>query len=154
MSVNTPEVFILDDQDHYVTVKVIGFYNATTNANTVIVTANTLRGANTSQPCILSLTAATYTSSMNNGFLAIEYISSVNSNSKAITMGRFNDGIFNQYIPNSANTPTGDINLLQQSLGSADAFTLVLTFVKEFQGTYWSNNRIGSGSWANTQVGY
>jgi hypothetical protein len=154
MAVNVPEVLVLDDQDHYVTVKVIGFYNAATNANSVIVTANTLRGANTSLPCILSLTAATYTSSMNNGFLAIEYVSSVNANSKAITMGRFNDGIFNQYIPNSANTPTGDINLLQQSLGSADAFTLVLTFVKEFQGTYWASPSRGAGAWANTQVGY
>jgi len=30
---------------------------------------------------------------------------------------------------------------------------LIATFVKEFQGTYWSGNK-GAGAWANTQIGY
>lgn len=153
MAVNTPEVVVLEDQDHFATIKIVGFYNQATNSNTVILTANTLKGANTSLPCILSITAIEYSSSMNNGFLAIEYVSSVNSNSKAFTCGRFNDGSFNRYIPNSANTPSGDLNLLLQNLGNADAFTLMITVQKEFQGLQWANN-YGAGAWANTQAKY
>ncbi len=154
MSANVPEVFVLDDTDHQSVIKITGYYTAACTTNNTIVTANTLKGANTSLPCILSITALEYTSSIANGHVDVEFVSTVNANSKAITVGRANDGQWNRYIPNSANTASGDINLNQIGLSSGDSFTLIITCLKEFRGVYWDNTGRGSGAWANTQIGY
>ena len=154
MAVNIPEVFIIDDTDKQTVVKVTGFYNTATTQNTKIITANTLYGANASRPCILSLGAMEYSSSIANGFVSLQFIGN-GSNSNALIAGRANDGAWNRYIPNSgAFPPTGDINLFQSGLAGGDTFNMVLTFVKELQGTVWTGNNYGSGAWANTQYGY
>lgn len=151
---NTPEVFILDDTDHQAVIKITGYYVSAQTANVKIVTANTLRGANTSLPCILSIGAMEYTSSINAGYVAVQFIGNT-SNSNAFTVGRCNDGQWNRYVPNSGPAlPTGDLNLQQVNCAANDSFTIILTLIKEFQGMYWAGSNYGAGAWANTQNGY
>ena len=154
MAANAPEVYIIDDTDKHTVVKVIGYYTQATAQNTLIVQANTLRGACTTKPCILSIAAVDYSASLANGLVAIEFIGSANV--AGYVFGRANDGNFIRYIPNCAGAPTGDINLRQQGFSGNDCFDLVITFVKEYQGTYWNaaSGMLGSGAWANAQYGY
>ena len=154
MAANTPEVYIIDDTDKHVVVKVIGYYTTATTQNTQLFSANTLRGADNTKPCILSIAAVDYSASIANGYVAVEFMGAANQ--KGYVFGRANDGNFIRYVPNAAGAPTGDINLNQVGLAGSDVFDLVITFVKEFQGTYWNiaAPTRGSGAWANTQYGY
>jgi hypothetical protein len=151
MAANSPEIAILDDQDHQVVVKIVGYFTAATTSNTIL-QANTFKGANTSiSPCLLSLVNFLYTTSMANGTVSLEWVGS--SNVRAVSAGHFNDGEINKYIPNNATTPTGDLSIRIDNASPNDSFTIVATLLKEFQGTYWSGNK-GAGAWANTQIGY
>ena len=164
MLYNTPQTQILDDQDHQTVVKITGYYNAATNANTLVVQANSLFGANASLPCILGLNSIEYSTSINNGFVALEWVSTANQNTTITSAGRFNDGAFARYIPNNANTPTGDENLVTQGLAPGDSYTLIVSFLKEYQGQNLRNNNYlgpvantvnyGAGAWANAVAAY
>jgi len=154
-TVNVPEVFILDDTDKQTVVKITGFYNTATTQNTQVVTANTLKGASNTLPCILSIGAMEYSTSIANGFIALEFIGSGSANSNALLAGRANDGAWNRYIPNSGAAPTtGNLNLFQSGLGAGDSFSIIVTLIKEFQGTYWTGTNYGAGAWTAAETGY
>ena len=162
MLYNTPQVQIIDDQDHQTVVKITGYYNAACTTNTLVVQSNTLFGANTSRPCILAVNSWEYSTSLSNGFIALEWVSTVNQNTTIMTAGRFNDGAIARYIPNNANTPTGDVNLVTANAQPGDSFSLTVSFMKVFEGSKGANNYLGAvsnagygtGAWANTQAGY
>ena len=162
MLFNTPQVQIIDDQDHQAVVKITGYYNTGVNANNLVVQANTLFGANNSRACILSVNSWEYSSSLSNGFITLEWVSTANQNTTIFSVGRFNDGAIARYVPNNANTPTGDINLVTANAQPGDCFSIVLSLMKEFNGNKIANNYLGvvttgangAGAWANTQAGY
>lgn len=171
MLFNTPQVQIIDDQDHQAVVKITGYYNTATSANTLVVAANTLFGGNTSLPCILAVNSWEYSSSLANGFIALEWVSTTNQNTTIMTCGRFNDGAIARYIPNNANTPTGDVNLVTANAQPGDSFSLTVSFLKQLQGQTLTTPNVagnvqnylgnvtpvvnyGAGAWANTQAGY
>ena len=153
MAVNVPEVVVIDDNDHQTVLKIVGFFNAATSSNTKI-QANTFKGANTSiTPCLVGVVNILYSTSFSNGSIALEYVSTVNTNTRIAQVGRCNDGELNKYVPNNANTPSGDMNINIANAGANDSFTMYVTCLKEMQGAYWAFNA-GAGAWANTQVGY
>ena len=143
---NTPQVQVIADDDHQAVIKITGYYNSGNTSNTVVLVSNTLFGANGSRPCLLAVNAYEYSTSINNGFIALEWVSTVNSNTTIVTSGRFNDGAVNRYIPNNANTPTGDVNMFVSGLASGDSYTLVVSFLKLFTGVTISGNLQGQGS--------
>jgi hypothetical protein len=162
MLLNTPIITVLDDQDHQSVIQISATY-AATNAgfNVVVIQANTLYGANTSLPCIICVNDVQYTSSIANGSLVIEYVSSGNANSPICTFGRANDGEIVRYFKNQANTPTGDINLFGQNLEANDSFTIIISVLKEYLGCSWASiatmnvgQNYGAGAWANAQAHY
>ena len=168
MLLNVPQVQIIDDNDHQTVVKITGMYTAACTANTVVIKSNTLYGANTSLPCLLAVNSWEYSTSLANGFIALEWVSTFNANTTIMTSGRCNDGGVSRFIPNNANTPTGDINLVTANAQPGDSFTLTVSFLKMLSGYQLvsgnANNYLGaivantfgygSGAWANTQVGY
>jgi uncharacterized membrane protein len=168
---NAPQVQIIDDQDHQTVVKITGCYTAACTANTLVVQSNTLFGANTSLPCILAVNSWEYSSSLANGFISFEWVSNGNTNTTIMTCGRFNDGTIARYIPNNANTPTGDVNMWTANAQPGDSFSITISFLKQYQGqtltfptvtgnvqTYIGNvasiTNYGAGAWANAQAQY
>lgn len=168
---NAPQVQIIDDQDHQIVVKITGYYTAACTANTLVVQANTLFGANASLPCILGVNSWEYSSSLANGFISFEWVSNGNTNTTIMTCGRFNDGAIARYIPNNANTPTGDVNMWTANAQAGDSFSITISFLKEYDGqtlrmplvsgnvnTYLGNANVisayGAGAWANAQAAY
>jgi hypothetical protein len=164
MLLNAPQVQIIDDNDHQTVVKITGVFSAATSSNTVVVQANTLYGANASLPCILTVNCWEYSSSLSNGSIVLEWVSTANQNTTILTAGRANDGGFARIIENNANTPTGDVNLAILGAAGGDSFSLTVSFLKKFQGqTQKGSNYLGAvpsvvnfgaNAWANTQVGY
>lgn len=150
MALNTPEFQILKDNDKEATIKVVGYFSSACSAAFPFV-ANTLLGANTAagRNCISSITNMLYTTSMANGRVSLEFISTVNANVKALTVGHFNDGELNKYVINNANTPTGDYSVNVESAGPNDSFTLIFTVNKENAGVPGNAQNYGAGSWAN-----
>lgn len=157
MIFNTPTIQIIDDQDHQAVIKITGMYtSACTASNSVVVQANSLFGANSSLPCMISVNAVEYSTSIANGALALEYVSTVNNNTTITTCGRNSDGQFARYIKNQANTPSGDINLLIDDMEANDAYTIIVSVLKEYQGAVWATPATmnvgpgyGAGAWAN-----
>jgi hypothetical protein len=168
MLLNVPQVQLIDDNDHQSVVKITGVFSTATSSNTVVVQANTLYGANSSRPCILAVNSWEYSASFANGAIVLEWVSTANQNTTIMTAGRANDGAIARYIPNNANTPTGDVNLAILGAAPGDTFSLTVSFMKCLQGQQPTlpasnsnnylgtiiNTNIGSGAWANTQVGY
>jgi hypothetical protein len=168
MLLNVPQVQLIDDNDHQAVVKITGFFNAATSTNGVVVQANTLYGANASLPCILAVNAWEYSTSLSNGSIALEWVSTANQNTTIMSAGRFNDGAITRFIPNNANTPTGDVNLVTANAQPGDSYSLTVSFMKCFMGQnstlpasnannylgVITNTNIGVGAWANTQKGY
>lgn len=152
MPVNVPEVVTIFEDDKTAVVKVIGWFNALTSVNTKI-QSNTFIGANTSAGinCIMSISNFLYSTSFGggNGKVSVEFVSTVNVNTRSLIVGRFNDGEIQKYVTNSANTPTGDLNINTELAGSNDSFTIVLTLTKENMGIPGNAARYGAGAWAN-----
>jgi hypothetical protein len=139
---NVPDVQLLTDSDARVVIKVSAFYtSAQTAGNTVIIQANTLKGANTSiVPCYLDVESIEFDVGTANGFLSVEYVGSA-ANQKIISFGRVGGaGVFEQWIPNNATNPTGDINLFNSALDANDTYSMVITMRKRNDGTQaWAN---------------
>ena len=153
MSVNNPEVVVLDDNANQAQIKVIGYFNALTSSNTKI-QANSLFGANTAvgQNPILSITNALYSTSLQgaNGRVSVDFVGSTNV--KALQYGRYNDGEMQKYILNNAVAPSGDLSINVEQAGPNDSFTLILTVLKENGGIIGNAIHWGAGAWANAYV--
>lgn len=155
MAVNAPQVQILFDTGDKTVVKVTGFYNAGTNSNTKIVTANTLAYANSSDPrgCILSATSLQYALGFSNGYCSLQWAGSGSAaNNDMLIIGGRTSSQFVAYMPNplasnTANIPggSGDINLLVSDAEPFDSFSLILTLIKEGG---------ASGGYANVYAAY
>jgi hypothetical protein len=138
---NIPDVQVLTDSDARVVIKLSAFYtSAQTAGNTLVIQANTLKGANTSiVPCYLDVEKIEFDSGTANGYLSLEYVGTANQ--KIMSFGRLSgSGVYEQWIPNNANTPTGDINLFTSALDANDTWSIVVTFRKRNDGTQaWAN---------------
>jgi len=176
MIFNAPMIQILNDDDHQTIVLVSAYYNEALNANAVVVQANTCYGGNTSLPCIMGVNCIEYSTSIANGWVTLEWVSSTNQNTTIMTFGRNSSGTLDRYIKNLANTPTGDLNINVVNMEANDAFTLIVSLLKEYQGqTLISNggsntavnnvnytyagttanvSNYGAGAWANAQAHY
>ena len=175
MIFNTPLVQILDDNDHQTVAMIAAYYSSPANANNLVIQANTLYGGNNSLPCILGVNSLEYNSSIANGFIVLEWVSTSNQNTTIFTTGRNSSGSIPRYIRNLANTPTGDVNLSVVNMEANDTFTIIVSFLKEYEGqilklsagnTYISNvhytyvgptpnvNHYGAGAWSNAQIHY
>jgi hypothetical protein len=152
---NVPEVQIITDDSWKTVVKVLGFFNAATSSNTVVVQANTLFGANNSANAplpILSVARVLYSQGLANGFLQLEWVGkngAAANNSDIINLGARTSGDMPMTIPNAlalsntsnvalANT-TGDINLSIVGAEPNDAFSIFITLNKENSQGGWAN---------------
>ena len=143
---NIPVVTKIWDKDYEAVIKITGQYNASQNAsNTLILQANTLKGANSSQLCMVDVNHIDFATSISNGFISIEFISANTSNienSTVFTVGKRNCGELAcvNFNPLGANA-TGDINLYTSALDANDSFTLIMYCRKSVSNTpsAWSN---------------
>ena len=140
MAVNAPEVQVLADTDSVVVFKITGQYNAATTANTKVIQSNTVGYANTSRDCILSLEECHYSVKINSGFIALEWVSKVNSNARILNFGSAAaDGVLRNYMVNNANTPSGDVNLYVSGAANNDTYNFILKFRKENNNNSFAN---------------
>jgi|SRR6185312_12444476 len=144
---NVPDVQTVVDSDQKVVVKITAFYTSATNAaNTLVIRSNTFNGANTSiVPCYLDVEGIEFDVGTANGYISLEYVGAA-ANQKIISFGRVGGaGVYTQWIPNNANTPTGDINLFNSNLDANDTYSILITLRKRNDGTK---------AWANTWIPY
>jgi hypothetical protein len=153
---NTVTSTVVYDDANRCKVLVTGWFLGGANvSNVIVVKANTLFGANNSQPCILDVLEVEGMTSFNVApgvtSLNFQFVSNGNSNVDFLIVGGAGGHVhMNGLIPNFANTPSGDINLWIDSLGSGDSFSLMLTFAKNNQGvTSNGTPNYGSGAWSN-----
>lgn len=139
MAVNVPEVQILVDGERTVIAKVTAYFNGATTSNTKIIQSNATFGANTSRDCILDVESVQYSVSVNAGFISLEHISKVNSNSKIYNFSGRADGILTAPIGNNANTPSGDINLNIVGAAQNDVINLIITMTKNGRNDAFQN---------------
>lgn len=144
----TIQVSKLWDKDYEVVLKIVGSYSANAAAsNTVVLQANTLNGANSSQTCYLDFTHAEFAMGLANGFISLEFQSKApasQANSTILTVGKRATGELSFIAANPlAANATGDINLNTTALDANDSFTLVLSFRK--------NVTTNPSAWANVE---
>jgi hypothetical protein len=134
MSVNNPEVQILQDGAQTAIIKITGVYDALTNANTMIVDTSSLRFANTSQTCLVSISKIEYYSSGYSSTAgAVQlYWEDASANTPIMSFGGFGSGgVFDKYITNNAPAPTGNIGLQVINYNVNDTYNFILTLNKE-----------------------
>ena len=156
-------VFIqtLHDSQAKTVIKVVGVYPAANAAaNIIIAQANTFFGANTSKTyCPISITSMQYVVGVGAGSVALQWVSTVNTNSTIMQFGASSvnsppwwgeyDGSKAATLVNNANTPSGDLNLYIASMAANDFFNFVIVFNKE---TVYGGP--GVGAWANQYSAY
>jgi hypothetical protein len=146
---NTPVIEKLWERDYQVSLKITGQYNTATGAsNTIILNANTLYGANNSQPCYLDVTHIDYCMGLANGFVSIEFASANTSNVSNVTVftvGKRSSGSLGAYVFNTIDTANsyGDLNLYTSNLDANDSFTIIVSAVKSVTRT--------PGAWINVE---
>jgi hypothetical protein len=156
MANNTVEVQVIRDDDRYSVIKVRGLANATWSAQSVLLQANSLMGANTSIPIVpLSLTDIKFSVDVAPaGFVDIGWISNINTNVSLFSFGSVTTGEWNGFsIQNNANTPPGDLYISINSLGIGNSFNFIMTFVKD-QAYFLNGIPYGQIAWANTPNAY
>lgn len=152
---NTPVIQVCYDDANRAKVKVTAWYNGGGTTSNTLIQSNTLFGANLSQACILEILQIEGNVDLTNNteLLHLQYVSSVNQNTDIMVIGGPGNAVFlDGYIPNNANTPTGDLNIFLNGGKGGDCYSLMLTFQKSNMGqTPPSGNgaAIGVGSWAN-----
>jgi len=151
MSANNPEFQVINDEDKRATVKVVGYFTSACSAAFPFA-ANTLFGANASMNCLSSITNILYSTSLANGRVSLEFVSTINANVKALTFGHFNDGEMQKYIINNANTPTGDYSINVENAIANDSFTLIFSIAKEQGGIPGNAQHYGANAWANAST--
>jgi hypothetical protein len=125
MAANTINVQLLADSGEKVISKAVGYFTDTINANSVLISANTLRFANNNVgSCIVDVEEVQYTSSMLGGYVRLYYSGAEESEIVAISTGT---GTINKTISNSANTPTGNVVIDVYNAQSGDSFTIIVT---------------------------
>lgn len=149
MSVNNPEIQVLSDRDDVAIVKVIGYYNAVTNSNTTIISANALAWANNSQPCVISALSVQSAVSISNGYAQLYWVGKSANVAMLNIGGDSGYGTIEGYMTNqiyAANTAnlasnSGDIGLSIVGAVSGDAYSLIIKVRKE-------------AGYANAYIGY
>lgn len=141
---NAPVAQVVQDRDLTVVLKITGQYNAAQGiSNTKVLTANSVRFANTSRLCILDVVNIQFAMSTVNAFASLEYMAS-NGNTTIATFGR--NGTTGEIIglisnPVGANTANGDINLYLGATDANDAFTMMITLRKnDYNGAFANLN--------------
>jgi hypothetical protein len=141
-SPNTIDVQTLSDSDAKVVVKLTAYYTSAANAgNTLVIQANTFKGANGAVvPCYLDVEVTEFFVSASNGFIALEYVGA-SANQRIFSAGKITgSGIYEQWMPNNATNPTGDINLFNSALDANDTWSMVVTMRKRNDATNaWAN---------------
>lgn len=143
MGISSEVVF---DKDYEAVVKVVGSFDAAANAsNTIILTANTLYGANSSLPCGIEFNSLEYAVALANGYLTVEFVSANTanqSNVNIVTVGKEISGklMGRQRDPLGANS-AGQLNLKTTGLDANDSFTLMIQIRKSvyLTPTAWAN---------------
>ena len=153
MSVNVPETQLLYDDGQNFVLKVVGYFNAATSSNNLILQANTLAWANSSKPCVLSIKEVQYNMDLATGYVQLQWVGNT-SNVVVLSLGgRGGAEAFVTYMPNplAANSANlnhglgGDIGLQIVSAASLDTFSIIIKGIKE-GGT--------SGGYANAYIAY
>ncbi len=158
---NTPLVQVCYDDANRAKVKVTAWYNgaagvAIGGSNSVLIQANTLFGANASQTCILDVLQieGNVDLTQNTEIVQVQFVSTVNQNTDILVVGGPGNAVFmDGYIPNNANTPSGDILVTLTGGKAGDCYTLMMTLQKNNLGvSQLSSNGtviIGAGAWSN-----
>lgn len=138
---NEPVATVLWEKDYKAIIKITGQYSsAQTAANNVVVTANTLRGANGSLICLVDVVNIEYAVALANGFISLEFQGS-NANATIFTVGKRLAGELQAFNHNPlGSNALGDINLYTSALDANDSFTIILSCVKSSQSpAAWAN---------------
>ena len=141
---NAPVITKVWDADYSVVLKITGQYNsAQTAANTLLLQANTVAGANASQTCVVDVMGAQFVCGTANGWVSVEY-SNPNGNVTCFTIGKRVAGDIgssgNPLVANAAalaNVKGGDLNFFTSALDANDSYTLIVTVRKNnFNGAF------------------
>lgn len=131
---NVPVPTVLFDAGGTAQIKVTGLYlSAQTAANTVVLTANTLKGANANFVCICHVVDVQFCTGMANGWIALEYVNSNGANQTIVTMGRTSGGgILSGWMANKLGAnATGDIQVRTSALDANDTYDLIFSVQKD-----------------------
>lgn len=143
---------LMSDSESRATIRIVGQYVSAQSAqNTYILQANTLKGANNAQSCIVSVTGVEFATSIANGWVSLEYISANTanaSNATIVTLGRNQSGKLSGFFGNPlGSNATGDIQLNCTAMEANDSFTINFNVQKDSTLPCWSNlTGVGAGS--------
>lgn len=138
MVLNAVTSTVLWDKDFDVTLLVTGAFSSANSSNTIILKANTVQGANSSMVCLLDVAGIQYSTSIANGWVALEFSNTAsNVNTTIGVWGRNASGVQEGYIRANTAQQVGDLNLNLSGLSGGDSFTLVISLRKaDFNGAY------------------
>lgn len=158
---NTPVVQVCYDDANRAKVKATAWYNGAAGvsiggSNSVLIQANTLFGANVAAPGPWLLDVLQIEGNIdltqNTEIVQVQFVSAVNQNTDILVVGGPGNAVFmDGYIPNNANTPTGDILVTLTGGKAGDCYTLMITLQKNNLGVVANGVIIanGAGSWSN-----
>lgn len=154
---NTPIIQICYDDANRAKIKVTAWYNGSPATSNTLIQANTLFGANLASPGPWLLDVLQIEGNVdltnNTELVHVQFVSSVNQNTDIMVVGGPGNAVFlDGYIPNNANTPTGDLNIFLNGPKGGDCYTLMITVQKNNLGVSANGVTIApgaAGSWAN-----
>lgn len=141
MIANTPVTTVLVDNGYNTQIEITGQYvSAQTAQNTIVLKANTLVGANTSQNCVVDVVQIQYNMATSTGWVSLEYVSANNANQTIAVLGKTSGGVLQGSMFNrlGANA-TGDLQLNLQALAANDSYTMLITLHKNSELSCWAN---------------
>lgn len=158
---NTPVIQVCYDDANRAKIKVTGWYNGGANvsvgSSNTLIQANTLFGANLASPGPWLLDVLQVEGNIDltqtTEFIHLQFVSSVNQNTDIMVVGGPGNAVFlDGYMPNNANTPTGDLNIYLNNGKAGDCYSLMITLQKNNLGVAANGVTIApgaAGSWAN-----
>lgn len=124
MAVETQTVY---DNGQTALVKVVGYFTGATTSNTLVVQANTLSYANTSQTCLVDIDKIDFVSKMNSGFAQLVFVGAT-TNTAAVVISSGAGTL--PGMQNNATTPNGNLGVFVYKAADGDSFTMYVTLRK------------------------
>ena len=118
----TPNIQILKDDGQSTVVKVTG----TTSDSGTIVTPSSLKYANSSQTCLVSISSVSFST---DSLVTLTWAGS--GSSVIYNFGYGQSGVMDAYVVNNATSPTGAITISTTAGTGSGAYSLILKLNKE-----------------------
>lgn len=137
----------LVDTDTTAIVRVTGYFTAANTSNVALLTANTLRFANASQPCRVDVEKVEWAAKMN-GYIAPTFITTSGPNTQIATLASGGGSMMGYFSSEATANTNGDLGLEIYNGVANDSFTLTLTLrkVTGFANAFAQYDGVGVGA--------